>query len=69
MFESFYIIFENVKIFVFLMGLGRFFHNEEPMYNKVFCLMLVLQKGCLRFAKLFLESILQCRVNSKISFT
>ena len=42
------------------MVLGRFFWKEEPMYDKVFCLVLVLRKWCLSFAKLFLVSILQC---------
>ena len=47
---------------------GRFFHKEGPMYDKVFCYVLVLRNGCLSFAKLLLVSILQCGANSKISF-
>ena len=30
----------KVFIFVFLMVMGRLFHKEGPMYNKVFCLVL-----------------------------
>ena len=51
---------------VFLMVSGRLFHNEGTMYDKVFCPELVLWKGCLSFAKLFLVSILQFGANSKI---
>ena len=50
------------------MGLGRFFHKEEPIYNKVIYPISVLQKGCLSLAKPFFVSILQCRTNLKISF-
>ena len=32
---------------------SRLFHKDGPMYNKVFCPVLVLRKGCLSFAKLF----------------
>ena len=45
------------ELFVFLMVLGRLFRKEGPMYDKDFCPALVLQKGCLSFAKLFLVSI------------
>ena len=33
---------------------GILFHKEGPKYDKVFCPVLVLQKGCLLLAKLFL---------------
>ena len=54
--------------YLFLNGLGRLFHKEGPMYNRVFWPMLVLQKGSWSLAKLFLVSILQYGWNSKISF-
>ena len=56
------------KLFVFLVVSGRLFHKVGPMYDKVFCPVLLLRKGCLSFAKLFLVSILQCGANSKILF-
>ena len=40
--ETFYIMFESLKFFVFLMVLCRLFHKEGPMHDKVFCPMLVL---------------------------
>ena len=43
------------------MGSGRLLHAEGPIYDKVFCPVLVLQKGSLGLVKLFLVSILQCR--------
>ena len=55
------------KLFVYLMGLGRLFHKEGPMHDEIFCPVLVLWKGCLSLAKLFLVSLLQCLVNSKHS--
>ena len=48
------------KLFVFLMGSGRLLQKEGPTYDKVFCPVLVLRKGCLSLIKLFLVSILQC---------
>ena len=46
---------------------GRLFHKEGPMYDKVFCAVLILQKGCLSFAKLFLMSILLYGASLEIS--
>ena len=37
------------------MFLGRLLQKEGPMYDKIFCTVLVSQKGCLSFAKLFLR--------------
>ena len=45
------------KLFVFLMSSGRLFHKDGSMFDKIFCLVLVLRKGCLSLAKLFLVSI------------
>ena len=56
------------KLFVFLVVSGRLFHKVGPMHDKVFRPVLLLRKGCLSFAKLFLVSILQCGANSKILF-
>ena len=48
-----------------LIGFGQIVPQVGPMYNKVFCLALILQNGCWNLAKLFLMSILQCRANFK----
>ena len=52
----------------FLINSGKLFHSEGLTNEIAFCPMFVLQKRILSFANLFLVSILQCAVNSKISF-
>ena len=43
--DNFHIMFERVKLFVFLMGFGKLFNKKRTMYNKVSCPVLVLRKG------------------------
>ena len=38
---------------------GRLFHKEGPIYDKVFCPVLVLRKECLILEKIFLVSVLE----------
>ena len=67
--EFFHLMFESVQIIqIFIMGSGKFLHIEGPMYDKVFCPMLVFRKENLSLGKLFVVSILQCKANSKTSF-
>ena len=35
------------------MGSGRLFHKEVPMYDMVFCPVLVLRKGCKTISRVY----------------
>ena len=48
------IVTNNLFKFLFLIGSDRLLHKEGPIYDKVSCPVLVLPKGCLYLANLFL---------------
>ena len=56
------------KLLAFLIVSHKLFQTKRPIYEIIFYLMCVLGKRFLSLEKLFLVPILQCGVNSKISF-
>ena len=53
-------------MFLFI-ELGDLYPTEGPIYEGLFCRMVVLQKGTLSLAKLFLELFLFCEAYWKTS--
>ena len=54
-------------MFIFI-GFVNFFQTDGPIYDRLFFPMLVLQKGTLSLAQLFLKVVLTCEACSKTSF-
>ena len=61
-------LFKSIQNDDFFIDPGGLFHRQGPMYERLFCPMLVFRKGTLSLAKLLLDSVLHWGSYSYTSF-